>query len=69
LDFFTLLVTLFFFPAQGTPDPGSQFDVVVAPAVVRLKGGESQKVTITIKPRPGTPPNEYQFGEVSEFVQ
>lgn len=57
------------FTAQGAPDPGSQFDVVVAPAAVRLRGGESQKVTITVKPRSGTPPNEYQFGEVSSLLQ
>ena len=53
------------FTAQGAADPGSQFDVMVAPASMRLRGGESQKVTITVKPRAGTPPSVYQFGEVS----
>lgn len=52
------------FTATGAPDSGSVFDVTVLPVALKLKGKESQKVTITVKARAGTPLNKYQFGQV-----
>jgi hypothetical protein len=52
------------FTAEGLPDAGSAFEVVVLPASFKMKGGRSQEVVITVKARAGTPLRQYQFGQV-----
>lgn len=53
------------FTSQGSADTGSAFDVSVTPASFRVRGKQSQKVTISITPRTDTPLNKYQFGQAS----
>lgn len=53
------------FTAQGSADAGSAFDVVVSPTAFKVKGRQSQKVTIAVRARADTPMNVYQFGQVS----
>jgi hypothetical protein len=40
----------------------------VTPASFRVRGKQSQKVTISITPRTDTPLNKYQFGQASWWL-